>query len=309
MIALPLISVCIGVYNREKYIRETLEDVFAQTYKPLEIIVVDDASTDGTVDILERYGDRIKLIKRSANSGICPVTRNQAWRAATGTYTAFLDSDDGWLPDKIEKQVAFLEEYPDIPLCHTYCLLMDEYSKPCGIRHEGALPPTGPCFKALLRHCIITNSAVMMRNNIHEKVGGRFIEDRRYGIWGEDLEFYLRVARSYDVGLIEEPLTKYRRSESNISSGNWKYIPESVPAHELILRRPDIWRGIVERSEVVGSVVDNARANGRYWAERGYTGRVLWNWSRVLRYRPWSPAVWRWGLLNLLRSVKHAKRV
>ena len=74
----PLVSVCIGVYNREQYIRETLDSVFAQTYSNIEVIVVDDASTDGAVNILREYGEKIQLVVRETNTGLPAVPRNQA---------------------------------------------------------------------------------------------------------------------------------------------------------------------------------------------------------------------------------------
>lgn len=302
----PLVSVCIGTYNREEYIRQTLEDVFQQTYPNLEIIVVDDASTDRTLDILKSYGDRLRLLQRETNSGICPVTRNQAWKAAQGKYVALLDSDDGWYPEKIEKQVDLLETINSIPLCHTYCRIIDADSHPQGIRHEDKLPQTGPYFKALLKHCIITNSSVLMHNDLHEQVGGRFVEDKRYGIWGEDLEFYLRVASRYEIGLVEAPLTKYRRSNANVSAGNWKHIPESLPAHELILDRPDIWSGVVSRSDVLDAVIESAESNAEYWSYQGMPLRVLWFYYRALHHRWMSPFLWGKSMLNALRSLKNS---
>ena len=101
----PKVSVCIGAYNRKDYIRECVDSVLAQTWPDREIIVVDDASTDGTREILQAYGDSIRLILRETNSGICPITRNQAAAAARGEYVAFLDSDDLWPPARLQRQL------------------------------------------------------------------------------------------------------------------------------------------------------------------------------------------------------------
>lgn len=289
----PLVSVCIGAYNRARYIRETLDSVFAQTYPHLEVIVVDDASTDGTADIVASYGSRVRLIRRDRNSGMCPITRNQAARAATGDYVAFLDSDDAWYPQKLEKQVALLEARPDLPLCHTYCHVMDEESRITGIRHEGALPPTGRCFEALLHHCFITISSVMIRRTLFDEVGGYFIEDPRYGIWGEDLEFFLRVARRFPIGLVDAVLTRYRRAQTGISTGNWRQIPESAPMHRMVVDRRDIWQGVVPRRVVVDAFAGACRTNAAYWRGRGYPARAVWLALYGLRTAPWSPALFR----------------
>ena len=140
----PRVSVCIGAYNRKDTIRACVDSALAQTWPDREIVVVDDASTDGTREILQSYGDAIRLILRDANSGICPITRNQAAAAAKGEYVAFLDSDDVWYPEKLAKQVAFLEAHPEVPLCHTLCDVIDAQSRVVGVRHGlGVVPATG----------------------------------------------------------------------------------------------------------------------------------------------------------------------
>ena len=159
----PLVSVCIGAYNRKDTIRECVDSALGQTWPNKEVVVVDDASTDGTREILEEYGNRIRLIWRETNSGICPVTRNQAAEASNGEYVAFLDSDDVWYPEKLQKQVAFLESHPDVPLCHTLCHVLDGASRVVGVRHgAGVVPSTGWIFDRLLDHCWITISTVMV---------------------------------------------------------------------------------------------------------------------------------------------------
>jgi glycosyltransferase involved in cell wall biosynthesis len=132
----PLVSVCIGAYNRKDYIRECVDSALGQTWTNREVIVVDDASTDGTREILESYGRDIRLILRDKNSGICPVTRNQAAQAARGGYVAFLDSDDKWYPQKLAKQV----EFPDVPTddeprskdISVLVFSLDSSADPCG---------------------------------------------------------------------------------------------------------------------------------------------------------------------------------
>jgi len=288
----PLVSVCIGAYNRASLIRETLDSVLSQTYSHLEIIVVDDASTDGTADVVASYGSRVRLIRRDANSGMCPVTRNQALRAATGDYVAFLDSDDTWYPTKIERQVAFLERHPDIPLCHTYCHLIDGHSQVVGIRHEGRLLPTGDCFESLLHHCWITISSVMIRRDLPDRVGGGFTEDPHYGIWGEDHEFLLRVARKYPIGLVDDVLTKYRRANQNISSGNWRQIPESYLFHAMLLDRRDLWEDRVSRCLVLDALLGVCCANAEFWRGQGYPLRARWFCKEGLKRSPLNRSLW-----------------
>lgn len=300
---LPLVSACIGAYNREGYIRETIDSVLAQTYPNIEVVVVDDASTDGTVDVIASYGDRVRLIRRDTNSGICPVTRNQATRAAKGAYIAYLDSDDAWFPTKIEKQVEFMESHPAIPVCHTYAELIDAESRPYGIRHEGRLAATSNLFRSLLDHCWVTISSVMVRADIFGRVGGYFTEDRRYGIWGEEHEFLLRVSRQFEIGLVSEVLAKYRRHPDNIASGNWKCTPESVPFNKMIIDRRDIWEGVASRAEVVEAFVANCHANAEHWFYQGYGSRCMWFASEALKVKPNDPRAWRDLGRGLLRAT------
>lgn len=108
----PLISVMIGAYNAEPYLAEAIDSVFAQTHRPLELIVVDDGSTDGTADVARSYGDRIVFASQEnrGNGG----ARNTAVGLAGGEYFAFLDADDRFVPDKLERQLAALDADPDL---------------------------------------------------------------------------------------------------------------------------------------------------------------------------------------------------
>lgn len=304
----PLVSACIGTYNKQDYIRQTIDSVLSQSYHHLEVVVVDDASTDGTLDILLSYGNAIRLIQREHNSGMCPITRNQAIRASKGEYIALLDADDIWYPTKIEKQIDFMTSQPDIPLVHTYCNLIDSSSSVCGIRHEGHLPATGDYFASLLRHCIVTISSVMCRRTLFDDVG-YFTEDKLYGIWGEDIEFFLRVAKQYRLGLIDEVLAGYRKHDDNISSGNWMHTPESVPLHRLLISREDIWRGRVPKKTVIDAFVENALINCRHWSYQGYLCRPLYFLLLAVKHDPLNRNLYEEGARALARKLlRRSKR-
>ena len=104
----PLVSVCIGTFNRADLIRECLDSVAAQTYPNIEVVVADNASTDATLDIVRAHLLGVRIARRNTNSGLCSTTRNLALAQARGKYVAFLDSDDAWYPEKVARQVAFL---------------------------------------------------------------------------------------------------------------------------------------------------------------------------------------------------------
>lgn len=117
IVAQPEVSVVIPCYNAEKYLRQAIDSVFAQTYSNLELIVVNDGSTDKSGAILASYGDRIRVIHQQ-NQGLS-AARNVGIASALGEYVAFLDADDYWQPDKLRQQIAVMEANPNLALCHT----------------------------------------------------------------------------------------------------------------------------------------------------------------------------------------------
>ena len=119
--SLPLLTVIMPVYNGEKFIRDALESVFAQTYSNIEVIVVDDGSTDGTADIVRSYGDRIRYIHQE-NAGPT-IARNTGIAAANGELLAFIDSDDLWVPERLAIQYAALIAEPKVDV--TICMVLN----------------------------------------------------------------------------------------------------------------------------------------------------------------------------------------
>ncbi|MGH7825141.1 MAG: glycosyltransferase family A protein [Candidatus Binatia bacterium] len=114
----PLVSCIIPVYNGELYLREAIDSILAQTYRPVEIIVADDGSTDGTADIIAEFGEPVHCL-RQTNQGPA-ASRNLGARAATGDFIAFLDADDLWHPDKLERQMVRFQIRPELDYCVTY---------------------------------------------------------------------------------------------------------------------------------------------------------------------------------------------
>ena len=114
----PLVSCIVPVYNGEAYLREAVESIFAQSYRPIEVVVTDDGSGDDTPAIIDSYGDRI-ISRRQPNAGPA-AARNTGLEAASGALVAFLDADDLWHPDKLVAQVDYLDEHPEHDVCVTH---------------------------------------------------------------------------------------------------------------------------------------------------------------------------------------------
>lgn len=192
------VSVIIPVYNRGQWIAEAVESVLIQDYEPLELIVVDDGSTDATPGVVSSCCGHVRLI-RQANSGVS-AARNRGVASARGDWIAFLDSDDYWLAGKLAAQVQFFLKNPDIRICQTeeFWIRKGKRVNP-GRRHQ---KKAGMIFEDSLRLCLISPSAVMMHRSLFEEHGG-FNEDLPAC---EDYDLWLRVTSREQVGLIKTPL-------------------------------------------------------------------------------------------------------
>lgn len=204
------ISVIIPAYNKARLTVETVESVLAQTYKNIEVIVVDDGSTDDTRKCLEPYFTRIRYIYKK-NSGACSA-RNQGLRLSSAEYVGFLDCDDIYLPQKVEHCVKYLEEHPDCGFVHTAAYFIDgmgrivsKYSHPQSRR-------AGWVYRRLLNRNFICNSTVIARRSCFGRAG---VFDEKV-FTPADWDMWLRLAKVYPLGYIDEPLTKYRVSASFI---------------------------------------------------------------------------------------------
>lgn len=213
------VSVITPVYNVEKYIDETLESIFRQTYEDIEIVLVDDCSTDNSAQIIAKYKEshpEIVYFLQPKNMG-AGAARNKALELASGQYVAFLDSDDLWLPKKIERQIKLMQE-KNSPFSYAAIEMMDEESKT--IKGKRNLKET--CnYKYLLHNTIIATSSVI----VDRTVLGDFRMPLRRG--GQDYATWLKLLRGGAVAYgINETLVRYRVSNNSLSSNKFKSIKQ-----------------------------------------------------------------------------------
>lgn len=209
----PLVSIVTPSYNSEALIGETIQSILNQTYTNWELIIVDDCSSDQTVDIIKEYTDeRIQLHILEQNSGAA-VARNHAIKKATGKYLAFLDSDDLWTEDKLEKQVRFMQTN-DWAFSFTGYELMNEE----GILMNKYVPvPYVMNYHTLMKNTIIGCLTVMLDR---EKIGDQYMPNIRAG---QDTAFWLQLLKQgFTAYGINEPLAHYRIGSHSISSNKWK---------------------------------------------------------------------------------------
>jgi glycosyltransferase involved in cell wall biosynthesis len=211
----PLVSAIIPTFNRRDQIVYAVSSIIAQTYPAacIEIIVVDDGGTDDTADVLRRlWGDRVTVL-RKPNGGVGSA-RNHGLAVARGEYLAFLDSDDEWFPTKIEKQVAFLTARPQFGMVLGDVELITEARVRLGVyRRRPHIPVDGYVLRWVLRTPTLVPPSLLMRRAVYEDVGG-FDESLPTA---EDLDYHLRVARRWPIGVIEESLTLVHRSNTGLS--------------------------------------------------------------------------------------------
>jgi glycosyltransferase involved in cell wall biosynthesis len=227
---MPRVSAIITTYNRKAFVLEAVESVLAQTYEDYELIVVDDGSGDGTGEVLAHYGEQL-LYTFQPNEGVS-AARNRGLEIAQGEFIAFLDSDDLWLPEKLQQQVDFMDEHPQAQICYT-----DEI----WIRRGKRVNPrkkhakySGEIYPHCLPLCIISPSSALMRRGLFEQVG---TFDPQLPVC-EDYDLWLRVASLVPIFFIPHMLIVKRGGHpEQLSQSSWGNDRYRVMALVKILER------------------------------------------------------------------------
>jgi glycosyltransferase involved in cell wall biosynthesis len=215
-----LVSVVIPAHNAAATIGETLDSVRAQTHRQLDIVVVDDGSTDATLDLVHAHAaqdSRVRLLQQS-NAGVA-AARNAGVAGARSELVAPVDADDLWRPDKIERQLGALQRGGEaVGLVYTWSMLIDERSRIIG---EGSHDTdTGGVLRALCRGNIVGNgSSALMRRSAVQAAGGYDASLRQRRAQGcEDYKLYLSIAERWQFAVVPEYLTGYRQGSPSMSS-------------------------------------------------------------------------------------------
>lgn len=291
----PLVSVIIPSYNHAGYLAATLDSVLAQDWRPLEVIVVDDASTDATPEVLASYKDRVRSLRLNSNSGGPARPRNAAIRLARGKYVSVFDSDDLMLPGKLARQVGFLERSPDIPLVFSdFENLRSDGSSERFLR-EGHEPfaritkhelcpgeyrlDATAAFETLIADYFVGTSGIVMRRSLVDAVGG-FDESLCNT---DDKDFLFRVTRRFDLGYIDKVLHRRRLHSTNISLR-----PAALQAREVVHQRLLGLRNGSALSLVARMNLELRLAE--LYLSRGYAERVGGSRALALKYylKSWS---------------------
>lgn len=290
----PLVSVIVPSYNCARYLPETLDSILVQTWSPVEIIVVDDGSTDDTQDVLKRYAGKIRVIRLDKNCGGPAKPRNVGIQNASGKYVALFDSDDIMTPDKLERQVKFLEAHHSTPFVFSNFRnfsvegpAKDDFLRDHKdfqamakekVEGDGFKIWKGTGFETLIEDNYIGTSGAVFRKDLAEKLGG-FDETLSNS---DDVDFFFRVTDRFEIGYIDAELHRRRVHAGNISSRSAALLAR-LKVREKLSRLPlsPRDRNAVNRSlaQILFSIGYNERVAGNRLSAIGYYWRS-WNRDR-----------------------------
>lgn len=241
----PVISVIMSVYNGERYLKEAIDSILNQTFADFEFIIVNDASTDSSLKIMQSYDDeRIKIISNEKNIGLTK-SLNKALEQARGGFIARQDADDSSLPNRLEEQLRYFKQHPEVALLGTSLYIIDENGKIIG-RRALSVDPSKEFFKGSW----FAHGSAMFKSEVAHEFGG-YNELFRYC---QDYELWLRIAKRYQVKGLTHGLYKLRFHDENVQ---FKKKDEAALYHLLALRlaRDDL------DAEVLKTVKDNGIRN------------------------------------------------
>ena len=275
----PIFSVIVPLYNKEREVESTLRSVLAQTYQPLEIVVVDDGSTDRSAEIVESLGSPLIRLIRQSNAGEC-AARNRAMSEARGEWFALLDADDEWKPEFLEEVAAMIEEWPG---CGIYSTAFDIVS-PTG-RVRGNCPTQRGVVdnfwrESMTRYVTIPSATVLSRKAV-EQLGG-FPEGMKMG---GDQWMWIKLASHYGVCFSPRALCDYSMVASNRSGAIYtpevtKYTLEEMLEKPYPSREEDFWRGEFVAKCAIGKAL-TLTAKG----DTEFGRRVVHNFGYTRHYR------------------------
>ena len=268
------VSVVIPTYNRESFITKAIDSVEAQTYRNVEVVVIDDGSTDNTRSLLERrYGEKVRYFYQE-NKGIA-AARNTGIRESSGDYIAFLDSDDYWVPEKLERQMELFRKHPEYGMVASQCasVLLDG-----SFRDKNRPGKSGWVFTDLfIKNFIRTSSAVITRECL-DRVG-LFDEELKEC---EEYDLWLRIAAKYPVGFINESLAVYTDNPLGTCI-------DSLVGRLFRLKvlEKDYLEKMLPKKLYNRRIAENCHHIGRHYQKRGNRQEALSYLRRAQHLSPW----------------------
>jgi glycosyltransferase involved in cell wall biosynthesis len=291
----PLVTVVMPAFNTERYIGESLASIRDQTMRDVEVIVIDDGSTDRTLREAEAFATTLDLtILQQKNAGPS-AARNKGIRQARGRYCAFLDADDIMLPELLATQTAMFEAHPEMGLVLTDVTTFDERGVIHAARWGFAERRDGTPLDRLAVENFVTTSAAMAPTARLIEVG-LFPEDRRVA---EDYDLWLRLAARWPIGLIATPLVRYRYTGGSLSADKMFSARAALEVIEAFWSQNPTYR-LKHQDVLHRSMARHLTTAGGAAALRGNRGTALQYLLRALSHEPRSMPTWKWIVKTLI---------
>jgi glycosyltransferase involved in cell wall biosynthesis len=209
--AAPRVSAVVTTYNYARFLPDALDSVLEQSHRNLEIVVVDDGSTDETAAVVRRYADRgVRYVSRS--HGGAGRARNTGLEVTSAPLVAFLDADDAWLPDRVAAGVSHLARHPDLALAAAHAFACDERLRPTAVVPAATAERGWMLDQLLVDNVVLNPSSVLLRRAAIEAAGG-FSEIP----FGEDWDTWIEIAKRFPIGFIDRPVALVRRHSGSVS--------------------------------------------------------------------------------------------
>lgn len=276
--------------------QRAIDSALAQTRQIEEIIVIDDGSTDGTGELLrQRYGDRIRYLWQE-NAGVS-AARNAGMQIARGRYFALLDSDDKWRPLKTERQMAWLDARPEFGMVLSDVVRVDPNGMPYDVFHRrDVLHEDGWVLRWLLLNPSLVPASAMFRREVFDTCGGFDVALRT----AEDIDFHLRVARKWRIGVVEEPLVEAMRGHADgLSAEDSTYDDYVMVVERAIADAEGMVEAPVRRRALAATYLRNAR---------GMLIRSRWSDAWRLWHAAWKQAPDRETFTSMLGLLPFAAK-
>ena len=304
---MPKVSVIIPTYNCAHYLEQAIESAMNQTYRDLEIIVLDDGSTDDTTQVVRKYEASIRYIRQD-NRGL-PAARNHAIESSSGELIALLDADDWWEPTKLAEQVSILVEDPELCLVYSDLeVVFDDGSIIPSFLSSRPLAASGYVFDQLLQSGFIIPSTVLLRR-IYLEQAGMFDESMRSH---EDIDLWLRMCQRWRVAFVRKPLTHRRQGSANMTSNASLRTEYGIKVLLKTLSMPNITT--TQRLTIVRQLGRVYFSRGYYYFTQGEMGKCREALRQSLHCSAWNPKAWTYYTASffprtLIGFIRRSKRI
>jgi glycosyltransferase involved in cell wall biosynthesis len=286
-----LVSIIMNCYNGEKYLREAIDSIYAQTYQDWEVVFWDNASTDNSASIAKSYDERIKYYLASETTPLGEA-RNFALNKSSGEYVAFLDCDDIYLPDKLEQQAKLMQSR-DYAMCYGSVAVIDESGKE--IKKAIVKNKSGNVFPSLLRRYEINMQTVMLKKDFLISNQISFNTDMSYC---PDHNLFMTIASKADVGVISDVISKYRIVSNSLSKKTIDIAPQEyrLTLDEISKNNPTLRQKLssdfncayskAKYYEIVADIYNNNKGQARHKLRAIYTSKIEYFLLYLLLFMP-----------------------